>query len=347
MGGSKNREKWYNMSKEKEMTEKPEEAPLHWSQHSEEAAGYWQLQFLLILFKIFPVVILRIIAFPVGFFYFLFSKRGRTESKRFLQKIAPLVDDSKTAKKCRSRFGPLRHIISFSLTIVEKLQAWGGRFPLKNIHFQNDDDIKDLIQNLKDGKGVVLVFSHLGNAELQRCLLSLDQAVASRRIPLIAIMDFKATAHFNRVLQTLHPESDMDVIGAGDISPHTAILLEEKIAAGGMFVVAGDRTSVDGKNHMIPFLGKAAPFSSGIFYMTALVNAPIYFVFCLRRKDLSIKPEYDMYVHKSPLSFDCPRKEKIRRSSLLADSFAAFLEGYCKKHPFQWYNFFDFWQEGA
>ena len=329
------------------MTEKPEEAPLHWSQHNEQAAGYWQLHFLLVLFRIFPAVILRIIAFPVGFFYFLFSKRGRTESKRFLRKAAPLVEDPRIARKCRSPLAPLRHIVSFSLAVVEKLQAWGDRFPLKNIHYQ-DDDVKELIRELEDGKGVVLVFSHLGNAELLRGLLSFGRTEVSRKIPFMAIMDLKVTANFNRILKALNPQSDMDVIGAGDISPSTAVLLEEKIAAGGMFVVAGDRTSVDGKTRMIPFLGKEAPFPSGIFYLTALTNAPVYFIFALRRGELSIKTEYDMHVHKSPLSFDdCTKKERLRRASLLTDSFAARLEGYCKEQPFQWYNFFDFWQEGA
>jgi len=327
------------------MTKKPEEAPLHWSQHSEQG-GYGQLKFLLFLFRIFPVVILRIIAFPVGFFYFIFSKRGRTESKRFLQKVAPFVEDPRIAKKCLSPLGPLRHIISFSLTIVEKLQAWGDRFPLKHVHFQ-DDDIKELIGELESGKGVFLVFSHMGNMELLRGLLNFGRTGVSRKIPLIAIMDLKVTAQFNRILKALNPQVDMDVIGAGDISPHTAVLIQEKIAAGGMLVVAGDRTSIDGKNQMIPFLGKEAPFSSGIFYLAALTNAPVYFIFALRRKTLSIKIEYDMHVHKSPLSFDCPRKERLQRNTLLVNSFAALLEGYCKEQPFQWYNFYDFWQEGA
>ena len=334
------------MTKEREITEKSKEIPVHWSQHAEQAAGYWQLKFLLVLFKVFPVVILRVIAFPVGFFYFLFSKSVRIESRRFLQKIAPLVEDPRIAKKCRSRFGPLRHIISFSLAMVEKLQTWSGRFPLKNIHYQ-DDDIKELIRELEDGKGVVLVFSHLGNAELLRGLLSFGRTMVSRKIPFTAIIDMKVSAHFTRILKELNPQSDMDIIGAENISPHTMILLEEKISDGGMLVFTGDRNSVNGKNKMIPFLGKDAPFPSGIFYMAALLNAPVYFIFSLRRKDLSVKPEYDMRVHKSPLSFDCSRKERFKRSSLLADSFAALLEGYCKERPFQWYNFFDFWQEGA
>jgi predicted LPLAT superfamily acyltransferase len=327
------------------MAEKSKETPLHWSQHTEQAAGYWQLKFLLVLFKIMPVFILLLIAFPVGFFYFLFSKRGRIESRRFLQKVAPLIEDPRIAKKCRSPFGPLRHIISFSLTLVEKLQAWGNRFPLKDVHFQNDD-IKELIGELESGKGVFLIFSHLGNMELLRGLLHFGKTRVSRPIPFTAIMDMKSTAHFNRILKELHPQSDMDVISGDDISPLTMILLDEKISTGGMVVFAGDRTSIDGKNRMIPFLGKEAPFSSGIFYMPALLNAPVYFIFALRRKDLSLKPEYDMHVHKSPLSFDCPRKERLQRSSLLTDSFAALLERYCKEKPFQWYNFFDFWQEG-
>jgi predicted LPLAT superfamily acyltransferase len=330
------------------MTEKPEEASAHWSRQNEQVAGYWQVKLLLVLFRLLPVIFLRILAFPVGFFYFLFSKRGRTESRRYLQKIAPLISEPKIAKKCCSRFGPLRHIVSFSLALVEKLQSWGGKFPFRDINF-HDDDIQELVRELENGKGVFLVFSHLGNTEMLRGLLNLGRTGVSRKISVTAIMDVKVTAHFNRVLRELNPQSGMDIIGADEVNPQTAILLEEKLAAGDMVVIAGDRTSADkdSKNFMLPFLGKEAPFSSGVFYMAALMNAPVFFVFGLRRKALSLKPQYDLHVHKSPLSFDCARKERFKRSELLARSFADFLESYCKEQPFQWYNFFDFWHEGA
>jgi len=330
------------------MNKEPEKDPLHWSQHDEQAAGYWQVKLLLVLFRLLPVVFLRILAFAVGFFYFLFSKRGRTESKRYLQKIAPLIAEPKLAKKCRSSFGSLTHIVSFSLALVEKLQSWGGKFPFKDIDF-HDDDINELTREIENGKGVFLIFSHLGNTEMLRGLLNLGKTGLSRKIPVTAIMDVKVTAHFNRIVRELNPQSGMDIIGADAVNMHTAILLEEKLAAGGMVVIAGDRTSTnkDSKNYLIPFLGKHSPFSSGVFYMAALMNAPVFFVFGLRRKALSLRPRYDLHVHKSALSFDCSRKERFERSELLARSFAGFLEGYCKEQPFQWYNFFDFWHEGA
>jgi len=327
-----------------ETIKKSEKTPLHWSEHKEEAAGYWQLKILLILFWSLPVVVLGIIAFPVGFFYFIFSKRGRTESKRFLQRAAPFIDDPKLSKKCRSRFGPLRHIISFSLSLIEKLQAWGGKFSFNDICFQ-DDDIKNLTSELEAGKGAVLLFSHLGNAMLLQGLLNLGKTGVSRKIPVTAIMDMKVNAHFSRILNEVNPQSSIDMIFPDDIGSHTAVLLEEKIAEGGLVLIAGDRTSMDGKNIMIPFLGKEAPFSYGLFYLVSLLKAPVYFIFGMRRGDMSIKPKYNMCVHKSSLSFDCPRKERMERTSLLAFSFVELLEKYCKKYPFQWYNFFDFWME--
>jgi predicted LPLAT superfamily acyltransferase len=322
---------------------KKETAPLHWSQQKEQTTGYWQLKLLVIFFRFLPLVFMRVIAFPVGFLYFLFSKTGRTESSRFLKKAAHFIEDPKLAKKCRSRFGPLRHIISFSLSFVEKIQSWGGKFSLNDIYFQ-DDDIGELNRGLEEGKGAFVLFSHLGNAMLLMKLLNQD---TSRKIQITTILDMKVSAHFNRMLNELNPQSELDIISSDEVGAHTAVLLEERIAAGGLVLVTGDRTSMGGKNIMSPFMGKPAPFPYGVFYLATLMNAPVYFLFGLRRKALSIKPKYNIHVRKSSLSFDCPRKERFKRCSLLVESFTALLEKYCKEQPFQWYNFFDFWQEGA
>ena len=331
---------------EKPALRSPAPDSVHWSQHKEQAAGYWHLRFLLFLFRLFPLIILRILAFPVGFFYFLFSKRSRNESTLFLKKAAAFIDNPETAKKCRSPMAPVRHIVSFSLALVEKLQSWGGKFPFKNIHFQNDD-IGELIEGLENGKGAFLFCSHLGNAELLRALASFNRTGVSRSIAVTSIVDFEVTAHFNRMLKVLNPQSGLDIISTKAINPHTAMLLDDKLAAGELVVIAGDRTSAgalgDEKNNMIPFFGEEAAFSSGAFYLAAMMKAPVYFVFALRRGDLTLKPEYDMHVHKSAISFDCSRKERFMRSIELARCFAGFLESYCKEQPFQWYNFYNFW----
>jgi predicted LPLAT superfamily acyltransferase len=325
------------------------EAAVHWSKQKEQTAGYWHLKLLLILFKVLPMSFLRVMAFYIGFLYFVFSKKARTESRRFLLKVAPFVEDPITAKRCRSVFGPLRHIISFSITLVEKLQSWGGKISFMDINTK-DDDVKEFSRLLESGQGAFLMSAHLGNFELMRALAHTKQSTkpSASKVPFTAIMDTQVTSHFTRMLNELNPQYSIDLVNTREIGPDAVIYLEEKIACGGIVTSAGDRTSVNSgdKNIMIPFLGEDAPFSPGIYYLAALMNAPVFFMFAMRRSDLSIKPQYDLFVHKNTLPLECSKKERMEKCAGLARSFAALMERYCKKYPFQWYNFYDFWSKG-
>jgi len=39
-----------------------------------------------------------------------------------------------------------------------------------------------------------------------------------------------------------------------------------------------------------------------------------------------------------------PRGERVKRAQELAQAFAKLLEEYCLRSPYQWFNFFDFWE---
>jgi predicted LPLAT superfamily acyltransferase len=315
---------------------------LHWSQHREAASGYWHLKLTLIMFRFLPIIIVRLCSFPVSVFYYLFSKTARRESRRFLLKAAAVPGREAPEKK--PAIHPLRHILSFSLALIEKMEAWGGRFSFTRIHFQ-EDDIGDLIQNLEDRRGALLICSHLGNAELLRGLASFNRTGVSHEIPVTSIVDFTGTAYFNKMLREVNPKSMTHIISVHDMGPQTLVLLQERIAAGELVVIAGDRTSANTRNKyfVFPFLGEPAPFSFGVFFLAALLEAPVYFVFALRDGDISLRPKYSMHVHKNHVSFACSRKEREARIEELARSFAGLLESYCKRYPYQWYNFFDFW----
>jgi predicted LPLAT superfamily acyltransferase len=315
---------------------------IHWSEYKEEAAGYWQIKLLFLLFRILPVFFLRLYAFPVSFFYWVFSKRAREESCRFLEKAAVAVKKDSPGKK--TSLQPLKHILACSLALVEKMEAWGGKVLFNRIHFQ-EDDITDLVDRLEKGEGALLICSHLGNSELLRALADYNRTGVSRNIPVTAVLDVSVTALFNRLLRELNPRSVTRIINARDIGPDTVVLLLDRINAGELVVIAGDRTSVHTRSKYIPvpFLNQNAPFPYGPFILAALLKVPTYFVFALRQGDLSLASRYDMHVHKSPVSFDCPRRERENRIRDMAFLFAEWLEFYCKQHPYQWYNFYDFW----
>jgi predicted LPLAT superfamily acyltransferase len=185
----------------------------------------------------------------------------------------------------------------------------------------------------------------LGNAELLRALADFNRTGVPREIPVTSIVDFQVNPFFNRMLQELNPKYTLRVISAAEIGPQTIIMIQDRLAAGEMVVITGDRTSANTRNKYLTasFLGRNAPFGYGPFFLAALLNAPTYFVFALRQKDVSISSHYDMHVHKSPVNFNCPRKNRDERIETLVRLYVEKLEYHCKQHPYQWYNFYDFW----
>ncbi|MDR2314722.1 MAG: hypothetical protein LBE02_09355, partial [Spirochaetaceae bacterium] len=319
----------------------------------------------------------------------LFSKKSRIESRRFLDRLTAFRRHAGIAGAAggggEKKLSTLGHITAFALAVVEKVQAWRGVIPFKRIRFQ-DDDIGSLIEGLERGRGAVLLCSHLGNTELLRALADYHRTGVSRDIPVTSIVDFEVTPFFNRMMAKLNRRAVLKIISANSIGPDSVAALQEETDRGGLAVIAGDRTPAHtrGRVFSVPFLGTEASFPQGPWILGALLEAPVYAVFALRRKDLSPAPDYDMHVHRlddfipraPPRDGDGPRrqgtsaesgtsaggkapggsgveysgsrrKERNRVMESRARQFAALLEGYCLQHPYQWYNFYDFWAPGG
>lgn len=289
-------------------------------------SGYKMMRFCL---KIFPPAFVRALAFFIGFFYWLFGAKTRRVSKNYLEKVG--------AKST------LKHIVSFALNLVEDVQSWAGNFSFADVDWQ-DDDVGDLVKNINAGKGTVILISHLGNAMMMKGLATLGEAGTKRRMSITTISDADISAGFNSLLNEINSDSSFHIINSNDIGPETILILQERLEKGETVVIAGDRVSAHtDRNIRIKFLGEEANFPYGVFLLVALLNSPTYFVNGLRHKDFSLNPKYDMFVKKNDVDFDCTRKERETRIKKSAENYAANLEKLCMLHPYQWYNFFDFW----
>ena len=303
--------------------------------------GYRLMFFVL---KVFPASFMRSLSFVVGFFYWAFSKKIRRISKDYLIKLGLyLLSDFENNTSVKLPHSSLKHIISFALNLVETVQSWAGKFSFSDVQWQNDD-VHDLVANINAGKGCIIVISHLGNAQMMKGLASMGESGTERKMDITTISDAKVSSGFNALLNQINPDSSFNLINSDNIGPETVILLQEKLEKGGIVVIAGDRVSANTDRFIdIDFLGEKANFPYGVYLLLALLNVPTYFVNGLRHKDFSIHPKYDMFVKKNPLSFDCPRNEREEKIRQTAELYAQNLEELCKKHPYQWYNFYDFW----
>ena len=316
-----------------------DERTLHWADEQEAIKTNKPLVFSLNIIKFMPRWFSYIIVFPVSFFFFIFSKRARNEAK-YYQKVLREYTNGEVPK----RISAYKQIFSFAMCIVEKLDGWLGRFDYDKL-IKHDDDLPVILDQLASGKGAFVIGSHLGNMELLRSISSLNTLGVEKHVDVTAIMEMDATSQFNNVLKTVDPNVQMNLIDAKNIGPETICLIEEKIDEGGLVFVAADRTSASARKRVLrhKFLGKDAEFPYGVFMMAALLKVPVYYIFGMRDKSVTLFPKHHIYVEKSTVDLDCERNEREQRINDLCLEFIGKLEKFVQLYPFQWYNFHNFW----
>lgn len=316
-----------------------DEMNLHWADEQEAIKTNKPLVFSLNIIKFMPRWFSYIIVFPVSFFFFIFSKRARNEAK-YYQNVLREYTNGEVPK----RISAYKQIFSFAMCIVEKLDGWLGRFDYDKL-IKHDDDLPVILDQLASGKGAFVIGSHLGNMELLRSISSLNTLGVEKHVDVTAIMEMDATSQFNNVLKTVDPNVQMNLIDAKNIGPETICLIEEKIDEGGLVFVAADRTSASARKRVLrhKFLGKDAEFPYGVFMMAALLKVPVYYIFGMRDKSVTLFPKHHIYVEKSTVDLDCERNEREQRINDLCLEFIGKLEKFVQLYPFQWYNFHNFW----
>jgi predicted LPLAT superfamily acyltransferase len=189
-----------------------------------------------------------------------------------------------------------------------------------------------------EGRGILLIVSHLGNSELSRARLA-DRFQKD----INALVYTRHAALYNRVIKTVRPDVEHHTIPVTEVGPATAINLRERIERGEWIAIAGDRIPLTGeaRTSRASFLGDEAPFSHGPYVLAALMGCPVYLMFCLREAD-----GHTVYFEHFADRIELPRGSRDRVLAESAARYAKRLEHFCLHAPMQFYNFFDFWGSG-
>lgn len=322
------------------MDQNQESYKAEWAKDSEVIKTSIPMYMLFFLIKCMPKFMSPIIARMVAGSFYIFSKSVRDKCNNFQKQLIE-YSQGKYLKKPSA----YNQILSFSITVLEKVECWIKNVNRRRMHFQNDD-VQDLIDTVNGGQGAFIFISHLGNSEILRHFSSINDIALKRDIPVAVLMDLDSTSNFTQTLKKFNPDFIKNIVNVRDITPATMMHLEDVIAQGGLVVSAGDRISKTVSNRFIEcdFLGKKAPWSYGVFLLAMLLKSPVYYMFGLRKKALSFNREYDLYVTKSNVNLECGRRERDSRIVELCKEFVQNLEKMCIENPFQWFNFYDFWK---
>ena len=304
----------------------------HWSQLSERG-GSLGLRIIFTCYRLLGERAAMLLLYPVVGYFFLTGKKARVASLEYLQRISTKLGESKVQANWRGGF---RHMLAFAQSGLDKLSAWMGGFDNNRVAFPNR---KEFDQLLTSGQGALLIASHLGSIEMTRAL-----ATTSQRAIVNAVVYTAHAQKFNQTLQQANAEFGVNLIQVSHFGPDTAILFKDKIDKGEFIVIVGDRTppAENGRVSQVEFLGNSAPFAQGPWILASLLECPVYLFFCLRDKK-----DYRIHFESFAERIELPRRDRQARLQAYVQQYAARLEVYCLSAPYQWFNFYDFWQQDA
>ena len=223
-----------------------------------------------------------------------------------------------------------RHFFTFAATIHDRVYLVNRRFELFDFEVHGEDALRRL---LADGKGVFLLGAHLGSFEVIRAIGRKDTGLR------VAMLMHEDNAQkINAMLAAINPEAVQDIIGLGHID--SMLRVRERLDEGGVVGMLADRTPGNDTLYPVQLLGDNANLPSGPFRMAALLRRPVVFMTGLYLGGNRYAIHFDALADFSTVE----RGQREVALQAAITRYAALLDQYCRAAPYNWFNFFDFWQ---
>jgi predicted LPLAT superfamily acyltransferase len=298
-----------------------------WAKAKEFGAGQFRLRFLLGVYRLFGRKALKVAVFPIAFAALVFRKSALDASLDYFEKLHACTE---WPEHRPTALNALRHIYSFAASLVDKLGAWSGSITEPDVEYKDEHAVARFFENLRMGRGVFILCSHLGNIELLRAM-ALGRAEA---LKVNAFFETAQTQEFSGFIAQVNPDAALNLFSIQDIGIETASLIKTKLEGGEVVVMAADREPAlnERSGSLLPFLGGMAFFPKGAFRFLKLMECDFCFLFICQNNS----GKYDVHID----FFDA---ERARAPEEVMKAFAGRIEELVLQYPYQWYNFYKFW----
>jgi len=257
----------------------------------------------------------------IAAYFLLFAPASRRASNDYLRRAL--------GRPARWR-NLYQHFFTFAATIHDRVYLVNRRFDLFDFEVHGEDTLHRL---LADGKGLFLMGAHLGSFEVIRAI-----GRKHKNLRVTMLMHEDNAQKINAMLAAINPEAVQDIIGLGHLD--SMLQVRERLDDGGVVGMLADRTPGNDTLYPVQILGADANLPGGPFRMAALLRRPVVFMTGLYLGGNRYA------IHFEPLADFSAVAQGQRDAALQAaiTRYAALLDQYCRKAPYNWFNFFDFWQ---
>lgn len=272
---------------------------------------------------------LRVAYLPLAFVagYFLIgSPRGVRASAEYHRRLAGSLGPLRLLGRIYRQF------YVFGMVLLDRLAMIGAKSP--SFHIEHEG-VEGLRRAIEAGRGVILLGAHAGNWQAAGHLLSrydtpVNLVVLENEIERIRAMTERATA--GRSFRLIAVDAEFT----------QAFEIMAALRRGEIVAIHGDRVYA-GRAVRVPFLGREAPFPVGPYMLAAVSGAALVQVFAMREGT----GRYRFIAHEPQWLVRPPRRERQEFFRLHAALYAERLEAITRRYPYQWFNFYPFWDAEA
>ena len=264
----------------------------------------------------------RVVLHGIAAYYVLFAPRARRYSRAYLRRALG---------RWAGWTDGFRHVLSFASTIHDRIYLLNDRFDLFDIEIIGAEALHAA---LAQQPGALLIGAHLGSFEVLRAV---GRGQAGLKV---AMLMYEENARkINATLAAINPAANDDIIPLGRLD--SLLQASEKLEQGYLVGMLADRGLGDDPTVDCEFLGKMAPLPLGPFRTAAMLRRPVFFMTGLYLGGNRYR------IHFEPLAdFSAtPRGERDAAIRAAMHAYAGRLTHFCRVAPYNWFNFFDFWQE--
>ncbi|HKU13990.1 MAG TPA: hypothetical protein VJQ52_06315 [Steroidobacteraceae bacterium] len=268
----------------------------------------------------------RLVLYPITLYYLLRRGPERRASRIYLERI--------TGRPV-SLWQITRHLHCFAAVILDRAFLLAESFRRFDIRVYGLDSMRAAWARQQ---GVLVFGSHLGSFDALRVLAQVRPDVKTR-----VVLDIEQNPGLSHVLNALNPELARSIINPRRDGMSTALAIKEALDEKALVTLLVDRARPGNEVALCDFLGYPAPFPVSPWQLAAALKVPIVLCFGLYRGG----NRYDLYFEPFADSLAVERTRREEHLREITARFASRLEHYAREAPYNWFNFYDFWQTEA
>jgi predicted LPLAT superfamily acyltransferase len=250
----------------------------------------------------------------------MFSGAMRIHSRNYLARVI---------ERRPNIFDVYKHFHTFAGTILDRVFMLTGRLNLLEVEVVGAEAVIDCVNS---GRGCLLLGSHLGSFEIIRAL-----GTDVNKVPINILMYEDNASKISEVLRSINPEIAKNVINTA--KPYALMIAKERIEKGEMVGMLGDRKIATEKVVKCTFLGGQATFPQAPMVLASLISSPMFLIFGLYKGGKRYEVHFEPFLEMVQID----KKNRQNEIQKLVQQYASRLEYYCRKEPYNWFNFYDFW----